>query len=450
MKRYQKILLATSACLIMAGGVMGVAGLALGGTPSFVITEKGIQTPADIIAEKKFVEKKLPLKDVSSLEIQWMDEDIEFIEGDSFHVEYGYDEKYLQVKEEKKNGTWRITSKYIQQFDMSGIHFFWSSIGWEHQGSYLRIYVPKETKLSDLKLFSGNGMVKIDLAKLYVERVMIDSESGNIEMKGVDSGEVKLSQEYGNLKLKDCGFTDLSIEKDGGEECNLENVSAGEVYIETEYDDDITIQGSAIDKLSVVNENGMCTLKDLTGKEVSLASDSGSLFLEQVVSEQITVSSGSGDIRMDTLTGKSLSVANDYGDVALNGVTIENGIHAELEGGILQMDRVDAGSVELTNEDGNVQGNQVKIGTGRIEVFYGDCVIDQLTAQNLKIDTESGEIALDMTEEEKNYGMLLKTEYGEVIVNGENKGSNITLEREQSKNRLDLTSENGNILITTR
>lgn len=448
MKRYQKVLLVTSACLIVGGGVMGVAGLALGGSPSFVITEKGIQTPEDV-AEGKFIEKKLPLKGVGSMEIQWVEGDVEFVEGDSFHVEYGYDEKYMQVKEGKKNGTWHLTSKYIQQFKISGIHFFWNSYGWEHQESYLKIYIPKGTKLLDMHVSGGNGKVKIDLTKLTADCVKIDTESGSIEMKGMDCGETNLTQEYGSLKLKDCTFTGLTIEKEGGE-CSLDNISAGQASIRTEYEDGMSVQGCAIDKLNVTSEGGTCSLADVTAKEVSLDTGYGSLVLEQVASEQISVNSESGDIRMNTLTGKSLSVENDYGDVVLNDVTMETGIHAEAESGIVQMNRVDAGSLEITSEEGNVQGGQVKIGTGNLEVLYGDCEIDQLSAKDLKIESESGEITLALTEEEKNYSMLLKTEYGEVTVNGENRGSDITMEREQAKNRLDLKSENGNIAIRTR
>lgn len=448
MKKYQKILLITSACLIVAGGVMGVAGLALGGSPSFVITEKGIQTPEDV-AEGKFMEKKLPLKGVTSMEIRWVEGDVEFVEGDSFHVEYGYDEKYMQVKEEKKNGTWHLTSKYIQQFNISGIHFFWNSYGWEHQESYLKIYVPKGTKLSDIHVATENGKVKIDLAKLSADCVKIDTESGNIEMKGMDSGEAKLTQEYGNLKLEDCVFTGLTIEKEGGE-CSLENVNAGQASVRTEYEDGVQVQGCVIDKLEVISAGGICSLADVTAKDVFLDTGYGSLVLEQVASGQITVNSESGDIRMDTLTGNSLSVTNDYGDVAMNGVTMETGIQAEVESGTVQMSRVEAGGLELTNEEGSVKGNQVKIGTGNLEVLYGDCEMEELSAKDLKIESESGEIAIDLTEEEKNYSMMLKTEFGDVIINGESRGKDITLERDQAENRLELTSENGNITIKTR
>lgn len=41
MKRYQKVLLVTSACLIVGGGVMGVAGLALGGSRPSSLQRRG-------------------------------------------------------------------------------------------------------------------------------------------------------------------------------------------------------------------------------------------------------------------------------------------------------------------------------------------------------------------------------------------------------------------------
>lgn len=70
--------------------------------------------------------------------------------------------------------------------------------------------------------------------------------------------------------------------------------------------------------------------------------------------------------------------------------------------------------------------------------------------KDLKIESETGEIALALTEEEKHYSMLLKTEFGEVTINGENRGSDIIMERDQAENRLELMSENGNITIKTR
>ncbi len=73
MKRYQKVLLLTAGILVIGGGILATAGLAMGGVPGFWITAKGIQTAEDI--RGTFVEKKVPLSDVSSL-------DINCVEGD--------------------------------------------------------------------------------------------------------------------------------------------------------------------------------------------------------------------------------------------------------------------------------------------------------------------------------------------------------------------------------
>ena len=48
MKRYQKVLLLTAGILVIGGGILATAGLAMGGVPGFWITEKGIQTAEDI------------------------------------------------------------------------------------------------------------------------------------------------------------------------------------------------------------------------------------------------------------------------------------------------------------------------------------------------------------------------------------------------------------------
>ena len=95
MKRYQKVLLLTAGILVIGGGILATAGLAMGGVPGFWITEKGIQTAEDI--RGTFVEKKVPLSDVSSLDINCVEGNVEFLLGDDFHLEYGFDDAFLSV-----------------------------------------------------------------------------------------------------------------------------------------------------------------------------------------------------------------------------------------------------------------------------------------------------------------------------------------------------------------
>lgn len=447
MKKYQKILLITSACLIVGGGIMGVAGLALGGSPSFMITEQGIRTPEDI-ADGKFVEKTLPLKGVRSLEINWEEGDIEFVEGDSFHVEYGYDEKYIQVKEQTKNGIWSLTSKYIQRISMNGIHFFWNSSVWEQQSGYLRIYIPRGTKLSDLNVVSGYGKVKIDLPEMTAQRVKLNLESGNLDMKGLNSQEAELELEYGNLDMEDCGFEKLHVQNESGK-CSLSGISAERGELNLDYGD-LEMQNCDIATIFSVNENGKYSLTDVTAEGIKLESSCGEMVLEQITADDVTLKSESGNISVDGMTGKTLTVECDYGKTVLDRVTMETSIRAEIESELIRLEQVKTGQLDIVSESGGVTGSQVEIGTGNLELSYGDCEITEFTVKDLKASNESGEISLDLTGKEKDYSMLLETEYGEVYINGEDRGSNITLERDKAENRLELDSESGRITIRTR
>lgn len=447
MKRYQKILLVTSACLIVGGGIMGVAGLAMGGSPSFIITEKGIQTPEDI-TEGKFVEKTLPLKGVSSMEISWEEGDIEIVEGDSFHVEYGYDERYIQVKEQAKNGTWYLSSKYNQRFDISGIHFFWNSNVWDEQKGYLKIYVPKGTKLSNLNLVSGYGKVKIDLPKIAAESVKLDLESGNLEMKGLDSQNAELNLEYGNLNLKDCDFTEMTVKNESGA-CSFSNISAEQANLELDYGD-LDMQSCEITNITAANEGGKCSLKEVAAEVLMLEADYGELSLEQVKADKVTLSDESGSIYVYAMEGKSLKVVSEYGKVTLDTVRMDTSIQVEIESETMEMRQVEAGQLDIASGNGSLEGREIEIGTGNLELDYGNCNITEFSVKDLHVSSGSGNITLDLTGKEKDYSMMLKTEYGDIHVNGEDKGTDITLEQDKAENRLDINGEDGKITIKTQ
>lgn len=445
MKKYQKILLVTSACLVVGGGVMAVAGMALGGTPAFMITNEGIKTPEDVM-EGEFVEKTLPLKGIRSMEIQWEEGNIEIVEGDDFHVEYGYDEKYIQVKEQTKNGTWHLTGKYVQRIGITGIHFFWQSAVWEQEDSYLKIYIPKGTKLSNLNLISGYAKVKIDLMGATAEQVNL--EAGNLDMKGLSAESADLNLEYGNLNLESCSFTNLTVNNESGK-CSFADIHAEQAEVTLDYED-IGMQDCDIAKLTVTNESGACRLENITAEEMTVTSDYGALALDQVTADTVTLKNESGNISVNGLTGKTLDAGSEYGIITLNAVTMDTSIRAEGESESIQMNQVKTGQLDIVNESGNVEGNQVEISKGSLELGYGDCDIAAFTVKDVKLENESGEVNLELTGKAEDYSMILKTEYGEVTINGEKRGSDIILERDKAEGSVEIASESSNIEIKTQ
>ena len=63
---------------------------------------------------------------------------------------------------------------------------------------------------------------------------------------------------------------------------------------------------------------------------------------------------------------------------------------------------------------------------------------------------EDGEIDLEMMGKEEDYSMSMQTEYGEILLNGKSRGTDMTMEREKAKNKLKLMTESGNISVKTQ
>ena len=210
------------------------------------------------------------------------------------------------------------------------------------------------------------------------------------------------------------------------------------------------MQECDIAKIMVASEGGKCSLRDITAEEVRVTSDYGEQVLEQITADAVTLKNETGDISVDRMTGKTLNAESMYGAITLYAVTMDNSIRAEGESETIQMKQVKTGQLDIVNESGSVKGNQVEINKGNLELDYGDCDIAQFTAQDVTVANESGEITLELTGKAEDYSMSLKTDYGQVYINGEDRGSDITLERDKAENRLEINSESGNVTIKTQ
>lgn len=407
MKKYQKILLITAGVLVISGGIMGTAGLAMGGVPGFWITEKGIQTAEDI--RGRFVEKKVSLSDVSSLDINCVEGNVEFLLGDDFHLEYGYYDAFLSIKNEKKDGSYHFASEYVKRAGWSGTGFFWGkAVG--SKESYVRIYVPRGTKLKDLNLVNEYGKIKMDIGGTGCEKTVMKMESGSAWVNGLKSGHTEIQAEYGNVEMENCD----------------------------------------VGKMLLKGESGNCRLSDIQAEEMNLEEMYGEIALSQISGGVMTVKSESGDTKIEEMSGKELSLVNEYGEIIMQNVTTDTFVNidsGDSEG--IRIEEIKTGQMKLETESGNVEGKKIELGMADIQVTYGECELDELNAKDVKISSESGNVKLGMTGKEKEYQMSLMTEFGEVFVNGKKQGNNILLEREKAKGKLEVKSEAGNIQVDT-
>lgn len=408
MKKYQKVLLIASACLVVGGGIMGVAGIAMGGMPGFVITEEGVRTTQD--RKGKYVEKKAALKDISSLDIDCEDGEIEFVSDSEFYVEYGYDDVYYRMKEEKKNGTYHLTSRYTDSMRVTGVKFFWGNDITNSKEPYVRIHMPPKTRLENLTLNCEYGKIKIDMDQIEAKNTKISMESGNFQVRGIKGEKAEIEIEYADMELKECEMANLDVVNEGGKSC-LSDISTEKMKVETEY---------------------------------------GKLSLTQIAGNTVMVSCESGMISLNHLTGEELSITNYYDGIEMEDVTANTFIHLRNESGSIRMHKVKTGQIELENESGDVEGSEVEIKTGQMVTDYGNFKISGFTAKDVTVTNEDGEIDLEMMGKEEDYSMSMQTEYGEILLNGKSRGTDMTMEREKAKNKLKLMTESGNISVKTQ
>lgn len=390
MKKYQKVLLITSGCLILGGGIIMTAGWASGGRIGFQITPAGIRTTEDYQGE--FIEKSVDLKNVKKLNINVHEADIEILEGENFHLEYGYDNAAQSLKEEVKDGTYHLASKNVpRQIYWSGLSF--GSMSYQSGDSYVRIYIPKGKQLEDVQITDGYGNVTVETAD--ANTFIINAESGDVNVKNLKAQTASLNTDYGRFQMDSSTVTDLTVNNESGE---------GKV-------NDLTAE-----KVSMNFAYGNMSLKDITTDSLNLYSESGKISVENLA--------GSGKNKL----AKSMVLGAEYGEIYLT--------------------NVETSYLEISSESGNIEGNLITAAEAKMDIDYGECDMKQFTSKKVDVDSESGDIVLVMTGKEDEYDISMITDYGSATLNGKDYGTNFIREK-GARNKLELKAESGSIKIST-
>lgn len=366
------------------------AGWASGGRVGFQITPAGIRTTEDYQGE--FIEKSVDLKNVKKLNINISEADIEILEGENFHMEYGYDNAAQSMKEEVKDGTYYLTSKYLpRQIYWSAFSF--GNMSYQSEDSYVRIYIPKGRQLEDMQITDGYGNVTVETAD--AKTFIINAESGDVTVKNLKAQTASLNTDYGSFQMDSSKVTDLTVNNESGE---------GKV-------NDLTAE-----KVNMNFAYGNMSLKDITTDSISLYSESGEISVENLA--------GSGKGKL----AQSMVLGAEYGEIYLT--------------------NVDASYLEISSESGNVEGKDVTAAEVKMDIDYGECNMAQLTSQKVEVDSESGDIDLQMAGKEDEYDISMITDYGSAALNGKDYGTSFTREK-GARNKLELKAESGSIKITT-
>lgn len=392
MKKYQKVLLVTAGCLTLAGGIVMVTGLAMGGSLGLKLTSKGIYTAND---QGKYIEESKDLKDIKNLEISAGYGNIYIEEGDSFRLEYGYDDMFVIPEYKSENGKVSFNLKNVQQNGISliGIGDFYS----QKQQDYIKVILPKDIELDQLKVNADYGELSLNQAD--IKKLIIEGDSGNTSITNVNMDELDLDLDYGKLEMENCVVPKLMIDNEtSSSDMKLKNITSKNVEIRTDYGN-ISIDEMKADQVEIANSNGSVNLRNVEGNTKHK--------------------------RMDVL-----SIKGEYGNFNLKNIKTN--------------------SLNIENEYGTVDGDNIIAVKNIIRQESGKCSIDSLNTSDTNIKNEYGDVTLTLVKPKKEYDFYLDSDDGDVSINGESFGDNYTRDQGNDKQVRVSVEYSSRITINTK
>ncbi|MFJ7734813.1 DUF4097 family beta strand repeat-containing protein [Lysinibacillus sp. NPDC097287] len=264
--------------MIVIGIVLAIIGYTSGGKWSLTINNSGIHVPN----EQSFVTNSNELDAFTSINIDNQHVDVEILPSDSYSIEVSSFET-TDITYEVKGGTLTVDAKNAKN---NGITIGFTSF----KTPTIKIYVPKDTQLSNISLDSSFG--DVNLEHLNFQQLNLIVRHGDLSMENIVAGHTEITQSFGDMSLRQFASTSFVAESEHG---------------------DIDIDGELNGKSTIDSSFGDIDL-DLLNKESELGLDLNMSFGEISFNDQ----SIEGDFSQSQNGDNQLQVSLSHGDLDLS------------------------------------------------------------------------------------------------------------------------------------
>ncbi len=201
-----------------------------------------------------------------------------------------------------------------------------------------------------------------------------------------------------------------------------------DVRLEAEYGD-MVCKGLQTDNLRILAEYGDISLTDVQAQEIETVSESG-------------------EVRMEQVSADSCSVQQSYGNVSFYDLEVAGAFKAVAGSGDVWFRNAQVHSLDLECVAGTVEGQQMELGSVRMDIESGDCTLRQAKINDGKIISAYGDVELQMEQGQQN-AYLLSTELGNVYFNGADMGNTFAGLDKNKENLLEIRCECGDLSVRT-
>ncbi|MDR0347150.1 MAG: DUF4097 domain-containing protein [Coriobacteriales bacterium] len=170
--------------------------------------------------------------------------------------------------------------------------------------------------------------------------------------------------------------------------------------------------------------------KDTEFREVSINNDIGSLRIADLTTEVLTLSLDVGSFTGADITVGVLDADLDLGSCTLSALTIEKGGKFNLDAGSLTLDKMVVHDLDIKSNLGSVECDGIMTGTSSVRM-------------------DNGSLSLDLDIAERDLSYEVRTDLGEIRLNGKTLSSPARNSATSPKLELEIRSNLGRVSIQT-
>ncbi len=392
--------------------------------------------------------------------------DITIVPSDHFGISYTTNiyntgNKNPNLEYEVRNNTLYLTTANYSKVNVT---IFGSSTG-KHLDHIITIYVPEDTQLDSLNAHVDSGA--ITCKDFSAKNVDIKASYGTLDLEymEIETANIKLPSEEGNIK--DCSFESLTL---SGEYDSLymENVQVAQ---ETNFhlkSMNFELRNSMFNTLKYNSEYGSLIMKNVkVAGDVIMDSDSLQFDLSNSKFGNFEYKTEYGYINIDDFSAEDINIKGDSTKLTMYEVTSSKTINLNTKYDSLDMEncfaeeiiiKTDSTKVAMVGLSSNTLNLNTKYDSARMEnctiediITKGDSTKMTMTGlafSNLQMEQKYGDIEIQPITPIEDYSYDVATKYGKISIGGNKMDSSYkTLFNESTTKSIKINGDSCDINI---
>ena len=273
--------------LVVAGAVLMGAGYLFGGFKTIYGNSNGI----NIYDSKDIVNEKKTIDNFQNINLNVDYSDVEIVKGEKYEIETAYNKSLGDIEYNVSENTLNINRNNGKHLSFNVELFGVTNM---NNSSKIKIYVPYDSSLSDIKCQIG---------------------SGNINIKDLSFKNADVACDYGDAEFSNIGCTSIKIHEKSGD-IKFDNIDGSEIITTSEYGD-VKVNNFKSESFTCDLKAGNMDFNSLTTGNGIITNSYGDIRGYNVLSNGLNITSNSGNIDIAGELKGNNTINSEYGDVDL-------------------------------------------------------------------------------------------------------------------------------------